>query len=164
MQSQTPRERMGGAAWCVSVVMALNIMFESHFASPDRCIFSSPSLLRIQLPVCMCTCNHRAVRLQGLCVRCKCEGTQLPRRQWGEEGGSEWGSKGVNWAVIVKEAGSDWVKMTRPCSLHMRHFNCILFFFIFLPSFSFCLWITRLSSWAEPLKYNVLCFTQPLSL
>lgn len=140
MQSQTPRERMGGALWCVSVVMALNIMFvESHFASPDRCIFSPPSLLRIHLPVCMCTCTHRAVRLQGLCVRCKCAGTQLSRRRWGEEGGSTRGSKGVNWAVILKEAGIDWVKwqdlvhstwdtLTAFCSFYLS--SIILFLFV----------------------------------
>lgn len=145
MQSQTPREKMGGAVWCVSVVMAHLVFFESHFASPDRCIFSPPSLLKIHLPMCMCT--HRAVRLQGLRVRCKCAGTQLPRRWWGEEGSSVWGSKGVNWAVIVKEAGRDWVKwqdlvhatwdtLTAFCSFYLS--SIILFLFVDHKAFILC--------------------------
>lgn len=86
------------------------------------------------------------VRLQGLCVRCKCAGTQLSRRRWGEKGGSARGSKGVNWAVIVKEAGSDWVKwqdlvhstwdtLTAFCSFYLSS----IIFFLFVDHEAFIL-------------------------
>lgn len=110
---------------------------ESRVTSPRRCIFSPLSFLR----TCqgkMCMCIRRAVRLQGVRVRCKCADTQLPRRQWGEEGGSARAGKGVNWAVIVQEAGYDWVKwqdlvrstwgtLTAFCSFYLSSITLFLF-------------------------------------
>lgn len=89
-------------------------------------------------------------------VRCKCADTQLPRRRWGEERGSARAGKGVNWAVIVQEAGYDWVKwqdlvratwgtLTTFCSFYLP--SITLFFVCGCPSFhlGLSLWNVMLS-------------------
>lgn len=144
-----PGEGMGGAIRALAVVAALNTMSLLSPVSPPQIAayfhhlpFREFICLRVKEKAC--TCTRTAVRLQGLRVRCKCAGTQLPRRQWGEEGGGVWGSKGVNWAVIVQEAGSDWVKwqdlvrstwgtLTAFCAFYLS--SIILFLFVDLQAF-----------------------------
>lgn len=126
-------------------------------------------------PVCSCA---RAGRCRGAGRACevqmRCHPVATSRVR--EEGGGAFDSKGVNWAVIVQEEGYDRMKqrdLVRFGAMHLDilcpKLRCaefllpppLFFFFIFPPSLSWCLWISKLSSQAEPLKCNALSFCQP---
>lgn len=131
---------------------------KSRVVSQDHCIFS-PHHSRVHLCMWMCVCLPvknalRCVRVYSIHVRCKCAGTQSPPR-----GGC---AASVIVKVQIELRSRIWLgEMARH---GMRLSTPLSPFFVFLPSLSLCLKISKLSRHSEPWKCNALSLSGTFSL